>query len=343
MRKKFVLKETPFEMAFYHKDENSLHSSKEDYRKGKTSKRLESKNFGEFKEIGSTPTHKIYRKIIKHNRGTHSASFLAMHKETGEPHVSVSGKYDTKKKKLTVNHLAGHPNNTLKAHDFYHHLLLAGHVKKLVSDNTQSPGAKKVWHRLSQKPHVGMTTTDGRKVNPKDSIEKFDQKHYTSDAKEREIDKNITDRNEKSKIRKKEYTKARRRFVAKSTLEEEAPTNSVAGGGVPSLTDGSVVPPKARASWKAANAKGQGILRRKIESLPLREGTFAGMKTFIVPSHVVENCKYHKIKHKHWTKYLGEDAIGVAIREFANSHPDEAIILEDERTGTMVFCRYGKK
>lgn len=126
-------------------------------------------------------------------------------------------------------------------------------------------------------------------------------------------------------------------------ITEEAPTNSVAAGGIPSLTDGSVVPPKARNKWKDANTKGQGILRRKIQQLPIKEGKFAGNKTFIVPSHVVENCKFHKMKHKHWTKYLGEDAVGMAIREFANSHPNEAIILEDEKTGVMVFCRYGKK
>jgi hypothetical protein len=130
--------------------------------------------------------------------------------------------------------------------------------------------------------------------------------------------------------------------MKKFRIKEEAPANSVAAGGVPSLTDGSVVPPKARKSWKKANEEGQGIMRRKIQQLPVQEGTFAGMKTFKVPSSVVENAIYQKRKFKHWTTYLGEDSVGYAIREFANSNPDAPIILEDEKTGYMVFARYGK-
>lgn len=126
------------------------------------------------------------------------------------------------------------------------------------------------------------------------------------------------------------------------TLKEEAPTNSVAAGGISSLTDGSVVPPKARNKWKDNNAKGQGIMRLAIQQLPVQEGTFAGMKTFKVPSHMVEHARYQKRKHAHWTKYLNDDPVGRAIREFANRNPDAPVILECERTGYMVFARYGK-
>lgn len=125
-------------------------------------------------------------------------------------------------------------------------------------------------------------------------------------------------------------------------IKEEAPTNSVSAGGIPSLTDGSVVPPKARKKWKLANAKGQGILRRQINNLPIAEGTFAGMKTFIVPAHMVETTILEKRKFKHWTKYLDNGPIGQSIREYANTHPDAPIILECEKTGYMVFARYGK-
>lgn len=131
-------------------------------------------------------------------------------------------------------------------------------------------------------------------------------------------------------------------IAKQASVMEEAPTNSVAAGGVPSLTDGSVVPPKARRKWKSDNAKGQGMLRRQINNLPIAEGKFAGMKTFIVPASMVENTILEKRKHKHWTKYLESDPIGRAIREYANTHPDAPIILECEKTGYMVFARYGK-
>lgn len=137
----------------------------------------------------------------------------------------------------------------------------------------------------------------------------------------------------------------------KDLIREEAPTNSIAAGGVPSLSDGSVVPNKARNRWRKNNEAGQltqcnmvtGLLRRvQPPTIKLEEGTFAGMKTFKVPSYVVENARYHKLKHAHWTKYLGENDIGRYIREYANSHPDEPIILECDKTGYMVFARYGK-
>lgn len=131
-------------------------------------------------------------------------------------------------------------------------------------------------------------------------------------------------------------------IAKQANMLEDAPTNSVAAGGVPSLTDASVVPPKARNKWKRDNAKGQGILRRKVAELPIAEGTFAGMKTFIVPAHMVETTILQKRKFKHWTKYLDSDPIGLAIREYANAHPDAPIILECEKTGYMVFARYGK-
>lgn len=150
---------------------------------------------------------------------------------------------------------------------------------------------------------------------------------------------------EKQGLGKHEEMKSSQGNIGKShnfIVKEEAPTNSVAAGGITSLTDGSVVPPKSRRKWKSDNAKGQGILRRQINNLPIAEGKFAGMKTFIVPASMVETTIIQKRKYKHWTKYLDSDPIGQAIREYANAHPDAPIILECEKTGYMVFARYGK-
>lgn len=121
----------------------------------------------DYKEIGSTDTHKIYRKIQslqyrKDAAPTSRASFLAVDKKTNEAHLNVNGNWHNKNKILTVDSLKGHPESTLKAHDFYHHLLMAGHVNKLVSDKIQSQGGKKVWKKLSTLPHVKLTGSDGK-------------------------------------------------------------------------------------------------------------------------------------------------------------------------------------
>lgn len=342
-----TLLETPYEMGIFDKEHYSLKSKKGDFRKGKTSKEIIDDDSGHtMKEIGNTPTHKFYRQVDK-KRVKGRAHFMAVNRETKEPEVSVTGEFHAKKKRLKVDMLKGKPGSSLKAHDFYHHLLLAGHVKELHSDNTQSAGGKKVWHKLSQLPNVNIKTSTGGKVDPKN----FEKHYANADQYQNLLAKNrkLHPRDPVNNLNKDpEYKSWKRRsdthFIAKSnikedmTVQEEAPTNSVAGGGIPSLTDGSVVPPKARKRWKEANASGQGILRRKIQT-----GTFAGMKTFKVPQGVIENARYQKRKFAHWTKYLGEDEVGQEIREWANLNPGEPIILECEKTGVMVFARYSHK
>lgn len=114
-------------------------------------------------------------KIIPYkNNEQRPATYSAIHKKTGEPHMSVTGTFTPSNKKFEISNLQGHPDSTLKAHEFYHHLLLAGHVHELHSDKTQSPGGKKVWERLRKLPNVKMTTSD----NPKSSGIKNLEKHY---------------------------------------------------------------------------------------------------------------------------------------------------------------------
>jgi hypothetical protein len=59
---------------------------------------------------------------------------------------------------------------------------------------------------------------------------------------------------------------------------------------------------------------------------------------------MVNEVRMQKRKGKWWTNYLGEDNdITRTIREYANSHPNDPIILEGENYGNMCFIRYGKR
>lgn len=75
----------------------------------------------------------------------------------------------------------------------------------------------------------------------------------------------------------------------------------------------------------------------------VRKGKFAGQDTFIVPSDMFHKARNEKSKGKHWKTYIGECEYGQAIREYANKNRKNAIVLEDEKTGTMCYARYGKK
>ena len=79
------------------------------------------------------------------------------------------------------------------------------------------------------------------------------------------------------------------------------------------------------------------MLRRKPPKL------FGGKAVFRVNSEAYHRAIMGKKKYKHYASYVGKDEIGEEIRQYAAQNPDEPIILEDERTGAMVYLKYGKK
>lgn len=164
------------------------------------------------------------------NTEARPATFYAIHKPTGDVHMKVEGQYTPSSKKFQISCLSGHPDSKIKAHEFYHHLVLAGHVKELHSDETQSIGGKKVWSRLRKMPNVKVVTSD----NPKGHHLKNFEKHYSTYAKEKEILKKYevekhdpgwashkeTDwkKAEKDKEYIKHKTLIKRHFIAKSKV-----------------------------------------------------------------------------------------------------------------------------
>lgn len=80
-----------------------------------------------------------------------------------------------------------------------------------------------------------------------------------------------------------------------------------------------------------------------VRTFVVEKGKFAGHDTFIVPSDIFHNARVEKKKGKHWTKYIGHDDYGKAIRQHARMHFAKPIILQDEKTGAMCYARYGKK
>ena len=70
---------------------------------------------------------------------------------------------------------------------------------------------------------------------------------------------------------------------------------------------------------------------------------FANTNCYEVCSDTYAKCIQGKKKFKHWKSFVGEDDVGQEIRTYARSNPDAPIIIQDQKTGAMVYLRYGKR
>lgn len=74
----------------------------------------------------------------------------------------------------------------------------------------------------------------------------------------------------------------------------------------------------------------------------LETETFAGNQVFVVDDDRFANARLGKQKFHRWSKYVGEDELGIAIREYGVSNPRKPIVLKNSKTGAMIYLRYGK-
>jgi hypothetical protein len=101
-------------------------------------------------------------------------------------------------------------------------------------------------------------------------------------------------------------------------LNEDAPANQVGAGKIAGTTGDPPVPKKV-------------MMRR-----------FANNDVFVVDTQRFLNARLGKRKYLKYETYVGNDEIGDAIRVYGRKNPSKPIILEDEKTGSMIFLRYGK-
>lgn len=67
---------------------------------------------------------------------------------------------------------------------------------------------------------------------------------------------------------------------------------------------------------------------------------FLGAKVFQVTSGSIHKSRFGKEKHKRFSKYLDEDDDNLMrIKAYAKRYPKEKIILQNNKTGEMVFFR----
>jgi len=113
--------------------------------------------------------HKVYQTITPRSI---RKEYHAVNPDTGAVDISVDG--DERNNVISNILLVANPGNTIKAHDFYHHLIMK-HDKVLVHD-LLSPGGKAVLKKLNTKYHATVSThgwLDGKAVNVTDKDDEY--------------------------------------------------------------------------------------------------------------------------------------------------------------------------
>lgn len=117
----------------------------------------------------------------------------------------------------------------------------------------------------------------------------------------------------------------------KEYIKENAPAMSMGAGiqGLPTTTGAPI------AGYDKMLGSGK-MIRRKPPDM------FGGRAVFKVTSDSFHKARLGKARKKWYKSYVGGE-LGEEIRQYALENPNEPIILEDEKTGAMVYLRYGKR
>ena len=66
---------------------------------------------------------------------------------------------------------------------------------------------------------------------------------------------------------------------------------------------------------------------------------FAGDNVFEVSSDVFMKCKGEKGRYDRYVRSVGNDPVGLEIREYGLTNPGKGIVIKDSKYGTMMTLR----
>ena len=102
-------------------------------------------------------------------------------------------------------------------------------------------------------------------------------------------------------------------------LDEEAPANSVAAGNV-----------------------NLDPFKKKRKNAKVQTETFGGKKVFVVSPERYFDSRLGKARYARYEKYVGNDKLGEAIRQYGRTNPKAPIILKNSGNGAMLYLKYGR-
>lgn len=118
----------------------------------------------------------------------------------------------------------------------------------------------------------------------------------------------------------------------KEFIKEDAPAMSMGTSGVQGLSS-------AEGNPIAGYDKmlGDKMLRRNPPVM------FGGKRVFKVSSDAYHKAVQGKKKYKHFKSYIQDPLMTQEIREYAKANKNAPIIVQDEKTGAMVYLKHGKR
>ena len=103
-------------------------------------------------------------------------------------------------------------------------------------------------------------------------------------------------------------------------IDEEAPANSVAGG----------------------NVNLDPFVKKKRKNAKVETEMFGGQKVFVVSPDRYFQSRLGKSRYARYEKYVGNDKLGEAIRQYGRNNPKNSIILKNSGNGAMLYLKYGR-
>jgi hypothetical protein len=103
-------------------------------------------------------------------------------------------------------------------------------------------------------------------------------------------------------------------------LDEDAPANSVAGG----------------------NVNLDPFVKKKRKNAKVQWEMFGGQKVFVVSPERYYDSRLGKARYARYEKYVGNDKLGEAIRQYGRNNPKNSIILKNSGNGAMLYLKYGR-
>jgi hypothetical protein len=98
-----------------------------------------------------------------------------------------------------------------------------------------------------------------------------------------------------------------------------------------------------------ANVVGSGAIAGTDQNPPMGKKAqaafirrFANNDVFVVDTQRFNQARLGKRKYLKYEKYVGNDEVGNAIREYGRKYPKRPIIIQDSQTNAMTFLRYGR-
>ena len=69
---------------------------------------------------------------------------------------------------------------------------------------------------------------------------------------------------------------------------------------------------------------------------------FGGRKVFVVSPERYYDSRLGKARYARYEKYVGNDKLGEAIRQYGRNNPKNSIILKNSGNGAMLYLKYGR-